>query len=232
MKTKVQDVMTHEVVAVGESTPFKQLVALLARHRISAVPVVDAAERVVGVVSEADLLLKEELRGAGRHAAPRFERHRHRVERAKAAGAVARELMTSPAVTVGLLATVDEAARLMHAHGVKRLPVVDVVTGRLTGIVTRGDLLRVFARPDREIHDEVRDQVILRGFMMDPARFVIGVRDGVVSLQGSCERRSLIPLLVRAVHGVESVVRVEDRLAYDLDDREVTVPGPWPFPRV
>lgn len=70
--------------------------------------------------------------------------------------------------------------------------------------------------------------MILREFLMDPARFVVGVENGVVTLQGACERRSLVPLLVRAVHGVEGVVRVDSRLAYDVDDRELTVPGPWP----
>jgi CBS domain-containing protein len=136
MKTQVQDVMTREVVTVGESTPFKKIVELLARHRISAVPVLDAARHPIGVVSEADLLLKQEHPG-GSLGAPWFELRRQRIERAKTAGAVARQLMTSPAVTIGLLATVDEAARVMHSAGVKRLPVVDPVTGRLVGIVTR-----------------------------------------------------------------------------------------------
>jgi CBS domain-containing protein len=226
MKTKVQDLMSREVVAVDEPTPFKEIVELLARHRVSAVPVLDAAGHVTGVVSEADLLLKEEHPEAGLDA-PRFERRRQRVERAKAAGAVASELMTSPAVTIGLLATVDEAARLMHAAGVKRLPVVDPATGALVGIVTRGDLLRVFIRPDEEIRREVVGQVILREFMMDPATYLVQVADGVVSLQGTCERRSLIPLLVRAIHGVEGVVRVDNRLGYDLDDRDLAMPGPW-----
>jgi CBS domain-containing protein len=216
MKTKVQDVMTHEVVAVGESTPFKQLVALLARRRISAVPVVDAAERVVGVVSEADLLLKEELRGAGRHA-PRFERHRHRVERAKAAGAVARELMTSPAVTVNRDTSVLEAARLLHAKGVTRLPVEDAL-GRLVGIVSRSDLLASFRRPDEEIRREILEDLIRHDLLMSPERFDVKVRDGLVVLQGCCERRSLIPILVRAVESVAGVVRVENRLGYEVDD--------------
>jgi len=231
MKTKVQDVMSRAVVAVDESTPFKEIVELLARHRVSAVPVLDAARHVTGVVSEADLLLKEEHPEAGLDA-PRFERRRQRLERAKAAGAVARELMTSPAVTIGLLATVGEAARLMHTADVKRLPVVDPVTGALVGVVSRGDLLRVFTRPDAEIRREVVDQVILREFMMDPAQFVVQVSDAVVSLQGTCERRSLIPLLVRSVHGVEGVVRVDNRLGYDLDDRELPAPGPWFTPRL
>jgi CBS domain-containing protein len=231
MKTKVQDVMTHEVVTVGESTPFKEIVELLARNRISAVPVVDASGHVAGLVSEADLLLKQE-HPDGKPDAHLFELHRRRVERAKAAGTVARQLMTSPAVTIGLLATVDEAARVMHGAAVKRLPVVDPVTGRLAGIVTRGDLLRVYARPDAEIRREVVDQVILREFMMDPARFVIHVEDGAVILEGTCERRDLIPPLVRATQDVEGVVRVENRLAYEVDDRKLTVPGPWPHPRI
>jgi CBS-domain-containing membrane protein len=226
MKTKVQDLMSREVVTVDESTPFKEIVELLARHRVSAVPVLDVARHVTGVVSESDLLLKEEHPEAALDA-PRFQRRRQRVERAKAAGAVAGELMTSPAVTIGLLATVDEAARLMHAAGVKRLPVIDPLTGMLVGIVTRGDLLRVFIRPDDEIRREIVDQVILREFMIDPATYVVQVADGVVSLQGTCERRSLIPLLVRAIHGVEGVVRVDNRLGYDLDDRDLTMPGPW-----
>jgi CBS domain-containing protein len=231
MKTKVQDVMTREVVAVGESTPFKEIVDLLARNRISAVPVLDESEHVAGVVSEADLLLKQEW-PEGELGAPWFEFRRHRVERAKAAGAVAGQLMTSPAITIGPLATVNEAARVMHGAGVKRLPVVDPGTGRLAGIVTRGDLLRVFTRPDDEIWREVIDQVILREFMMDPARFVVHVKDGAVVLQGTCERRGLIAPLVRAIHGVEGVVRVENRLAYDVDDRKLTMPGPWPRPRI
>jgi CBS domain-containing protein len=232
MKTKVQDVMTHEVVTAGESTPFKEIVELLARNRISAVPVVDASGHVAGLVSEADLLLKQEEHPDGKPGAHLFKLHRHRVERAKAAGTVARQLMTSPAVTIGLLATVDEAARLMHGAGVKRLPVVDPVTGRLAGIVTRGDLLRVYARADAEIRSEVINQVILREFMMDPACFLIHVKDGAVILQGTCERRDLIPPLVRAIQGVEGVVRVENRLAYEVDDRKLTVPGPWPHPRI
>jgi CBS domain-containing protein len=222
--------MTTEVVTVEASTPFKTIVALLAAHGVSAVPVVDIARHVVGVVSEADLLLKEEDPQAGREA-PMWERKRHRLERGKAAGAVARDLMTTPAQTVGSLATVAEAARLMHAEGVKRLPVVDTLTGRLVGIVSRGDLLRVFARPDAEIRSEIVDDVILGELFMDPRRFTVEVRDGVVALQGQVERRSLIPILVRAVHAVEGVVQVEDhRLGFEVDDSRVETTGPrrWP----
>ena len=229
MRSSVGDVMTADVVTVEESTPFKKIVALLAAHAVSAVPVVDISKHVVGVVSEADLLLKEEDPQAGLEA-PLWERKRHRLERGKAACSVARDLMTRPAVTVGSLAPVAEAARLMHACGVKRLPVVDTLTGRLVGIVTRGDLLRVFTRPDADIRSEIVGEVIAGEFFMDPQRFLVEVHDGVVVLQGQAERRSLIPILVRAVRGVEGVVHVEDRLGFEVDDSKVETAGPrlWP----
>jgi len=137
------------------------------------------------------------------------------------------ELMTAPPVTVPPTATVVEAARRMHAAGVKRLPVVDE-DGRLLGIVSRADLLQVFARPDELIRREVGDQVILRDFMMDPSRFFVRVQDGVVVVEGAVERRTLVPFVLRAVQGVEGVVGVENRLTYDLDDRgrEVLM-TPW-----
>ena len=107
----------------------------------------------------------------------------------------------------------------MHRANIKRLPVIGE-GGRLVGIVSRSDLLKVFNRPDRSIRREIMDDVIVGEFLMDPDRFFIHVDDGVVVLQGRVEQRSLMPYLVRAVHGVEGVVRVENRLAYDIDDVE------------
>jgi CBS-domain-containing membrane protein len=130
---------------------------------------------------------------------------------------LAGQLMTAPAITVRPTATIAEAAQLLHDAGVQRLPVVDE-TDRLVGIVSRADLLTVFTRPDRAIESEIMDEIIVDDFGMAPSRFVVHVDDGVVVLQGRTERRSLIPDLVRAVHGVEGVVRVEGRLTFDLDD--------------
>jgi osmotically-inducible protein OsmY len=87
-------------------------------------------------------------------------------------------------------------------------------------IVSRGDLLTVFNRPDQAIRREIIDDVIVGSFMMNPNRFLIHVDNGVVVLQGGIERRSLLPYMLRAVHGVEGVVRVENRLAYDVDDAD------------
>jgi CBS domain-containing protein len=107
----------------------------------------------------------------------------------------------------------------MHTATVKRLPVLGE-GGRLVGIISRADLLKVFNRADRAIRREIMDEVIVGEFLMDPNRFFIHVDDGVVVLQGRVERRSLLPYLVRAVHSFEGVVRVQNRLAFDIDDVE------------
>ena len=218
MRSLVKDLMTTQVVTVGPATPFKEIVARLAEQRVSAVPVVDDAGLVLGVVSEADLLLKQEFPDPDADI-PLFWTKRRRLERDKAAGSSARDLMTVAVVSITPDATVAEAARRLHTAHVKRLPVLGE-GGRLVGIVSRSDLLKVFNRPDRAIRREILDEVIVGEFTMDPARFFIHVDDGVVVLQGRVERRSLIPWLVRAVHGVEGVVRVQDRLTYDIDDVE------------
>jgi CBS domain-containing protein len=211
----VRDVMTRDVVCAHEDTPYKELVWLLASRRVSAVPVVDRRHHVLGVVSEADLLLKQEQ--PAQPAVRLLPILRRRRDLAKARATVAKELMSRPAVTVGRRAPLAEAARRLHAAGVKRLPVVDA-TGRLVGIVSRADLLKSFLRSDLELQEEIEEDVILGDLFMAPSRFDVHVRDGVVVLQGCCERRSLIPTVVQAVEAVEGVVQVENRLGYEIDD--------------
>ncbi|HKP98697.1 MAG TPA: CBS domain-containing protein [Actinomycetes bacterium] len=218
MHSLVKDLMTTQVVTVGPTTPFKELVTRLAEHRVSAMPVVDDAGWVLGVVSEADLLLKEEFPDPDQEI-PLFWTRRRRLERDKAAASTARDLMSVALVSISPDATVAEAAQRMHKANVKRLPVIGE-GGRLVGIISRSDLLKVFNRPDAAIQREIMDDVIVGEFAMNPARFVIHVDDGVVVLQGRVERRSLVPYLVRAVHAVEGVVRVDNRLTYDVDDVE------------
>jgi CBS-domain-containing membrane protein len=142
----------------------------------------------------------------------------HPIDLEKAEAAVAGELMTERPATIAPEASLADAARLLLAEQVKRLPVVDA-DGRLVGIVSRSDLLRVFLRPDAEIRYEVREVVVARELSMDPFRFQITVCDGVVALVGQVERRSQIPLLSDLVRSVEGVVRVIDRdLTYAVDD--------------
>ena len=215
MYRTVENVMTRDVVCVNKDTGYKDMVKLLAARRVSAMPVVDDGRHVLGVVSEADLLLKQEK--PARPGIRLLSTRRRRRERAKAMATVAAALMSQPAITISTQATLTEAARRLHAAGVKRLPVVDAV-GRLVGIISRVDLLKMFLRSDEALHREIVEDIILGDLLMGPNRFDVYVEDGVVVLQGRCERRSLIPTVVRAVADVEGVIRVENRLGYDVDD--------------
>jgi CBS domain-containing protein len=222
MRRKVEDVMTTAVVTVQQSTPFKAIVRLLEEQRISAVPVVDEHGTVVGVVSEADLLAKERY-PHGRNGLSAVEGLRNRTALHKAEGVIAAELMSSPPVTARLGSTIGEAARLAASAGVKRLPVVDG-QGRLVGIVTRSDLLKVFMRPDQEIRLEVAE-VIKPGIWASPLTVEVSVTDGVVRLRGQVQRRSYVALLTRMAEAVDGVVKVERELGWDIDD---TVLPPLP----
>lgn len=226
MRKTVKDVMTRTVVVVRDSTPFKEVVRRMQEHRVSAVPVVDENGRCLGVVSEADLILKEDPRLEGE--AHLFERRRHRHDREKHAADSAAALMTTPPITVAPEASLAEAARLMTKHGVKRLPVVGP-DDRVTGIVSRADLLKVFLRTDAEISREIREDVIRRTLWIDPTTIRVVVRDGVATLEGQIERRSLIPVLGALVHAVEGVVGVESRVSFMIDDTSSAgdLPLPW-----
>ncbi|MFF9262372.1 CBS domain-containing protein [Streptomyces longwoodensis] len=199
---KVSDVMTHTVVAVGSEAPFKDVVELLDQWKVSAVPVLAGEGRVVGVVSEADLLAKEEFRDTDDGGL---------AERVKASALTAGELMSAPAVTVHADATVAEAARIMARRHVKRLPVVDGV-GLLQGVVSRSDLLKVFLRSDEDIAEEVRHGVL--NLLPVGDALTVSVTDGAVTLGGSLPERGLEPVIARAVRSVEGVVDVRLELTH------------------
>lgn len=225
MKPTVSQVMTRQVVTVDALAPFKEIVRQMQEHHVSALPVMDADGVLVGVVSEGDLILKEdpELEGSTRL----FEGRRRALDRSKAAGKLAYELMTTPVISVGPDEPLGEAARRMHRSEVKRLPVIDE-DGHLVGIVSRADLLRVFLRDDPDIAREIREDVVRRTLWIDPDTIRIVVREGVVTLQGQIERRSLLPILERLVSSIEGVVAVDDRLSYAADDTLVgEMPTPW-----
>ena len=223
MGRTVQDLMTRPAVTVAEQTPFKEIALLLDRHDISALPVVKANGRLVGVVSKSDLLLKEQ------DPPPSFlGGRRRRMERKKASATTAAGLMTAPAVSIGPDATPAEAARRLHQNAVKQLPVVDD-DGRVVGMITRSDLLRTFLRPDEDIRDEIVRDVIEETLWIDPETVTVSVHKGIVDLEGVVKLRGLRDLLLRLAHRVEGVVEVRDRLSYEFDDLAVHPPGdrPW-----
>jgi CBS-domain-containing membrane protein len=210
--------MTTQVVAVRSGATFKEMVAALRRYRVSAFPVIDDQEKVIGIVSEADLLAKEALTNPGVLA-----ELLHRKDVRKAEGQTARDLMTHRVVTVRPEDSVEHAAQLMHFLHIKRLPVVDG-DGSLVGLVSRTDVLAVYDRPDEDICEEITGNVILRGFLEDPRQFAVTVQAGVVTVQGSPETAALGHDIVRKIRHVPGVVAVHDQLSYP--DTYPVIAGP------
>lgn len=227
MHRTVSDVMTRTVVSVDAFTPFKDIVRRMQEYRVSAVPVVDEDQRVLGIVSEGDLILKEDPDLEGEPHL--FEGVHRRHDRSKAAGLIASEVMSAPALTIAPDGTLGAAARLMHRRVVKRLPVVDPDSGVIVGIVSRTDLLKVFLREDEEIAREVREDVIRRTLWIDPDTIRVVVRDGVVTIEGQVERRSLIPVLDRLVLSTEGVIAFQSHVGFLTDDTAPPsdIPLPW-----
>ncbi|WP_406346733.1 CBS domain-containing protein [Streptomyces sp. NBC_00648] len=202
----VSDVMTHTVVAVGREAGFKEIVELMEQWRVSALPVLAGEGRVIGVVSEADMLPKEEYRDSD---LDRASPVRRLADLAKAGALTAGELMSTPAVTVHPDATLAQAARIMALRKVKRLPVTDQL-GMLQGVVSRSDLLKVFLRSDKEISAEVARTVI--AYLFPRQAVAATVDEGVVTFHGAVRDRNLVPVAARLAQAVEGVVDVRMNL--------------------
>jgi CBS domain-containing protein len=211
MSRTVQEIMTTRVIWVKKDATFREMAVALHENRISAFPVVDDDHKVIGVVSEADLLTKEALDDEPGVLAGIL----HRRDQAKARGVTAGELMTAAVVAVRPQDTVDHAARLMYDRRVKRLPVTDA-DGHLVGIVSRADVLSVFDRTDAQIRNEITEEVLLRGFLADPLAFTVTVKDGIVTLSGHPETSETGHEIVRQIRHLQGVVAVRDRLDYPL----------------
>jgi CBS domain-containing protein len=215
----VKELMTEKVIAVGPEAPLKDVAAILIEHRISGLPVISEQNKVLGVVSEADIVVKE--RGPKpRHGGlfgwllegglPNEE---------KLSARTAGEAMTSPAITIGEQSHVSRAARLLSEEGIKRLPVVSL-NGRLVGIITRADLVRAFARSDAEIAREIREDVIRRTLWIGETEVEVGVEQGEVTLSGEVERRTDADLLPSFVARVPGVISVSSAVTWRWDDRK------------
>lgn len=218
---EVASVMTTDVVRAEYGTPFKAVARLLAEHRIGGLPVVDEHDHVIGVVSETDLMTRQgetpvfhrAARRAGLPALTPGARRRAARARARTAG----QLMTAPPVTAHAGDTVVQAARTMARRHVERLPVLDA-GGRLVGIVTRHDLMRIFLRPDAGIRREVIEEILVKALGLPPRSVGVFVTEGVVTLDGRMERRSETEIAVAMVRRTDGAVGVVDELTYRTDD--------------
>lgn len=223
MRAVVKDVMSTRPVSVTADASFKELVGLLSELDVSAFPVVDADGRVLGVVSQGDLLAKEAMQDESHGWLEKTAVMAHRSERRKASGATAGELMTSPAVTVSAEDTAEHAAAVLYGHGLRQLPVVDAER-RLVGIIGRVDVLAVFDRRDADIREEIMSEVIPR--LSEPSWYSVQVKDGIVTVEGTPETIPIGHQVLARIRHVQGVVAVRDRLVYPVPPE---VAAPWPY---
>ncbi|WP_214401418.1 CBS domain-containing protein [Pseudonocardia lacus] len=212
----VSDVMTRGVLTARAGTPVKELARIMVEHRVSALPVLDDDDRLIGVVSEADVILKQG------HQIPRrphwWEPMEQRDAVRRAAGDTAGRLMSTAPVSIATGSSIPQAARLMADHGVKRLPVVDA-QDRVVGVVSRHDLLKAFVRSDDDIRADVLGEVFVHLLWDDPTEVDVQVRDGVVEMVGTVDRRSTAEAAERLVRRLDGVVDVVANLGFRVDDR-------------
>jgi CBS domain-containing protein len=211
MQWQVDDVMTREVITVGVDTPVAQIASLLDREDISAVPVTTATGGVLGVVSQADLLVGV---ADGERDHPRGGRPKGR-----AAALRAGDLMTTPALSIDADASLTQAARTMQDRKVRRL-LVTSPQGRLLGVVSRGDLLRPYARNDAQIRREAEAQ-LRRRLWINPDQVAVRVHEGTATLTGTVGRHSTADIVTRVLATVPGVTTVINHIRYDFDDADL-----------
>jgi CBS domain-containing protein len=197
MSWKVADVMTREIVSVPPETPFKECVEMIGVHRVGALPVLDYGGRLLGILTESDLLRKQGVKGGWVDA--------------RGAARVAADLMSRAVICVGPGTAIAEAARLMHETSVRHLAVT-LPDGRLAGIVARADLLKVFLRSDESIRREIAEDLLPATFGIEPGTLRVDVREGVVHLAGEVESLKLARLVEAFAERVEGVVGVTSHL--------------------
>ena len=214
---KIEALMTKHVVTATPETPLKRVARMLTRYRISGVPVVDADGKVIGVVTEADILCKEQglAPEPGGLLGWLFEKADE--EGSRLLARTAAEAMTAPPVTIAPQASVNEAARIMITRHINRLPVVD--GGTLVGIISRADLVRAFHRSDEEIERELTEDVLLHQLWVAPDDVHVSVVDGVVELGGMVENRTQAELVAAYARRVPGVVDVSSQVTWRVDDQ-------------
>jgi CBS domain-containing protein len=215
---QIESIMTREVLSVTPETPLREVALLLSRAHISGLPVCSAEGELLGVVSEADILRKEEGVAADVGGRLRWLFRRMDGEIDKISARTAGEAMTSPALTIRPKQRVSDAAALMIAHRINRLPVVD--GGHVIGIVTRADLVRAFHRSDEEIEHEIREEVLRNTLWVTTESMQLSVVDGIVSLRGSVATRLDAELTGRLVRQVPGVIDADVDLQWRVDEPE------------
>lgn len=220
----VRNIMTPRVITIEPDATIAQAVRLMLQHRISGLPVVDASGKLVGIVSEGDLLRRTEFGTERRR--PRWLEFilgpgHLASEYVHAAGKKVREVMSETVETVTPDTGLDRVVDLMEKHRIKRLPVVE--GGKLVGIVTRANLLRALAtltlesKPapasDQKIREALLAALEQQPWAPTPSIDIV-VRDGVVNLWGVIMDERQREALMVAAENTPGVKGVVDHLAW------------------
>lgn len=213
---KVRDVMTPLVVTASPEMSFKQTAELLVESGVSSLPVIGPHGRLVGLVTEADLMSKEAFDSRRRRPLAVLIDHLTGTSRwiDKAAGLTAGEVMTTDVVTAKPGEDIRVAARRMLERGVKRLPVVE--DGRLVGIVSRYDLLRLFHRQDSAIAAEIEAKLADPLYAPEDHDVKVSIEDGVVTLEGQVRLEGEDAVVRGLAERVPGVVHVIDRVTFQI----------------
>lgn len=209
---RVLDIMSIDVLTASPDDSLKAAARQMVERGVSGLPVVNADGTLVGIITEADFMEREADR-APRGLLDALMHKSGAVVEAETVG----EVMSTHPIVIYPEASVTEAARVMSHHHVKRLPVVND-EGVLQGIISRGDVVTVFTRPDDVIEDEIREDVIDRVLLLDADSLDVTVTEGVVQLSGTLPTRTDKRLLEEMVRRIDGVVRTESDVGFEIDD--------------
>jgi CBS domain-containing protein len=214
---KVKEAMTATVVTTSPDASLKEAAEILAEHAIGGLPVLDGDGSLQGVVTDADILLKES--GESPQGGLRGLLHRDEAQaiESKVTAHTVGDAMSAPAITVEAERSLALAAGLMLDHGINRLPVIE--RGELVGIVTRHDLVRAFARSDSELERDIREEAFSGITWTEDLELT--VKDGEVVLRGEIDSKydaEAVPDRIRAIPGVVSVD--SELSAWDLEGKK------------
>jgi len=217
---RIRDLMTTDVIDVGPDTSLKEAARRMLGAGVSGLPVTDSGQ-LVGIITEADFVATEAERGAKKRAG--LLRLFVRENGIPSSERTVADVMTRDVQTVSPDSDHVEAARMMELNRVKRLPVV--ADGKVIGLISRSDMLRAFVRPDKDIIDEIRNDVMRKVMWVDPKRVGIACEDGNLVLTGNMETKTDAELLVELTKRIDGVASVSDHLAWEIDNTKLEMTG-------
>lgn len=222
---KLHELMTVDVITVGPDASLKEAARRMIQAGVSGLPVTNDDGTLVGVISEADFVKIEADRRGTKRARPLrwFTSNARMPESRRSVG----DAMTKDVITLGPGYDHVEAARVMTDAGIKRIPITGS-NNEVLGLVSRSDILRAFTRSDREIIDEIVDDVMRKVLWIEPGRVEVVCEDGEVLLTGHLETRSHAKLLVKLTRHLDGVVSVQDQLTWEIDNTKLEMVSPPP----